>query len=158
MESRQDWRGEAAAAVSLREITREALPRILALSVSPGQERFVASNAVSIAQAYFNRETAWFRAIYAGETPVGFVMLDEQPERSRYFLWRFMLDHRHQRLGYGRRAIELLVEHVRGRPGVTELLVSCVPGEGGPCPFYERMGFTYTGDVDEGELVMRRSL
>ena len=25
-------------------------------------------------------------------------------------------------------------------------------------PFYERMGFTYTGEVEEGERVMRRPL
>jgi diamine N-acetyltransferase len=44
------------------------------LSVAPGQERFVAPNSVSIAEAYFC-EKAWFRAIYAEETPVGLLML-----------------------------------------------------------------------------------
>ena len=62
---------------------------------------------------------------------------------------------RFQGQGYGRRALELLIAHVRTRPGATELLTSCVPGDGSPCPFYERMGFVYTGEEDDGELVMR---
>jgi diamine N-acetyltransferase len=144
--------------VSLREVTRETLRDVLRLNVGPGQERFVASNAISIAEAHYYPETAWFRAVYAGDEPVGFLMIEDEPAKPRYFLWRFMIDARYQGRGYGRRALELLCEHVRTRPGATELLVSCVPGDGGPCPFYERFGFAYTGEVDHGELVMRLGL
>lgn len=142
--------------VSLREITEETLRPILRLKVTPQQEKFVASNAVSIAQAYFHRDNAWFRAIYADETPVGFLMLDDRPSEASYFLWRFMIDARYQKFGFGRRAIELLIEHVKTRPNAKELGVSCVPeGDGSPCPFYEKLGFVYTGEKDEDELVMK---
>ena len=144
--------------VSLREVTKESLGRVLRLKVSPEQDRFVASNAISIAQAYFDREIAWFRAIYADETPVGFLMLEDRPELPKYFLWRFMIDARFQGLGFGARAIALLLDHVRTRPGATELGVSVVPGDGGPGRFYEKQGFRYTGEVDEGELVLRQPL
>jgi diamine N-acetyltransferase len=93
--------------VSLREITSESLRPILRLKVFPEQEKYVASNAVSIAQAYFHRDNAWFRAIYADETPVGFLMLDDRPDEASYFLWRFMIDARYQKFGYGKRALEL---------------------------------------------------
>lgn len=129
------------------------------LRVEPEQERFVASNAVSIAQAHFHPEVAWFRAIYADDMPVGFLMLHDDSEKSEYYLWRFMIDHRFQKLGYGRRALEILLDHVRERPGATALTLSHVPGEGSPAPFYERMGFTHTGEEDEdGELFMRIEL
>jgi diamine N-acetyltransferase len=144
--------------VSLREVTKENLRDVLRLAVAPEQEKFVASNAVSIAQAYFHRDNAWFRAIYAGETPVGFVMLDDQPEKAEYSVWRFMVDHSVQGHGFGARALDLVMDHVRTRPGATELLLSCVPGEGSPGPFYEKLGFSYTGAVEEDELVMRRAL
>lgn len=146
------------ATVTLREVTKETVRAILRLKVAPEQEQFVASNAVSIAQAYFDREIAWFRAIYADEVPVGFVMLSDDAAKAEYFLWRFMIDARYQGHGYGRRAIALLIEHVRTRPGAKELLVSCVPGDGSPCPFYEKLGFVYTGEQDEDELVMRLAL
>ncbi|MFN2194738.1 MAG: GNAT family N-acetyltransferase [Anaerolineales bacterium] len=144
--------------VSLREVTAETVRTILRLKVTPEQEQFVASNAVSIAQAYFQREQAWFRAIYAGETPVGFLMLYDDPAEQEYFLWRFMIDAQYQGLGFGKQALDLLVAHVRTRPGATHLGTSCVPKPGGPGPFYERCGFTYTGEEDEGELVMRLAL
>ena len=148
----------AASAVGLREVTKENLLAVLRLKVAPEQERFVAPNAVSIAQAYFDREIAWFRAIYADDTPVGFLMLEDCPESEHYFLWRFMIDARYQGLGFGARAMALLLDHLRTRPGGRELGVSCVPGEGNPGPFYEKLGFKYTGDVEDGELVMRRPI
>jgi diamine N-acetyltransferase len=128
------------------------------LSVAPEQARFVASNAVSIAQAHFQPDVAWFRAIYAEDTAVGFLMLHDDPATATYYLWRFMIDHRFQKRGYGRRALELLLEHARTRPGATALTLSHVPGDGNPAPFYERMGFVHTGEEDDGELVMRVEL
>ena len=92
--------GFDAARVSLREVTKENLREILLLRVAPEQERFVASNAVSIAQAHFHPDVAWFRAIFADETPVGFLMLHDEPGTATYFLWRFMIDERHQVFGY----------------------------------------------------------
>jgi len=144
--------------IELREIDTDNLHDILRLKVAPAQEPFVASNAVSIAQAYFHRDTAWFRAIYDGDTPVGFVMLEDKPDVPSYSLWRFMIDASHQRKGYGRRALELVFAHVKGRPGAKELHTSCVDAPGGPGPFYEGLGFTYTGELDEDERVMRRPL
>ena len=144
--------------VTLREVTAETLREVLSLRVAPEQERFVASTAVSIAQAHFQPQTAWFRAIYADETPVGFLMLHDDPDASAYFLWRFLIDRRYQKLGYGRRALELLLDHVRGRPGAAALMLSYVPGDGSPRAFYERMGFVHTGEEDDGELMMRIDL
>jgi diamine N-acetyltransferase len=144
--------------ISLREVNKENLGDVLRLAVAPEQERFVASVAVSIAQAHFYGEHAWFRAIYVDDTAVGFVMLDDRPEKSKYHLWRFMIDKRYQGRGFGAHALELVMNHVRTRPGATELSLSCVPDDGGPGPFYEKLGFVYTGEVEEGELVMRRAL
>ena len=62
--------------VTLREISRSTVRTICMLDVAPGQDRLVAPNAFSIAQASFHPE-AWFRAIYADETPVGFAMLED---------------------------------------------------------------------------------
>ena len=144
--------------VSLREVTKETLRDITRLRVRRDQEGFVATNAESIAEAYFSRGTAWFRGIYAGDTPVGFVMLEDNASEERYYLWRFMIDAQYQGRGIGQRALELLFEYVNTRPGACVLYTSCVPGEGGPGPFYEKAGFVYTGEEDEGELVMRRDL
>jgi diamine N-acetyltransferase len=145
------------AAVSLRPITDANLRAILRLKVAPAQEQFVAPNPVSLAQAHFEKY-AWYRAICAGETPVGFMMLYDNPVKPEYFLWRLMVDARYQGNGFAWRAMQLLIDYVRTRPGATELLVSHGQGEGSPAPFYARLGFQYTGAEDDGELIMRLPL
>jgi len=147
--------------VELREVTAESLKAILGLRVADSQERYVASNAKSIAEAHFHPE-AWFRAIYADEVPVGFLMLHDESLRAQpreadyYFLWRLMIDVRFQKLGFGRRAVDLLVAHVLSRPNARRLHTSCHRGEGSPEGFYRRLGFRPTGrEVGaETELVL----
>jgi diamine N-acetyltransferase len=143
--------------VSLRGITRETFAAICDLEVAPEQTEFVASNARSIAEAYFQPK-AWFRAVYAGEEPVGFVMLYDDPDAGRYFLWRFMIAAEHQGKGYGKAALDLLVEYVRTRPNATELQCSYVPGDAGPGAFYAKYGFVETGEVAHGENVISLAL
>ncbi len=143
--------------VTLREITAETLKSILRLNVDESQQHFVAPNSVSIAEAHFEPKS-WFRAIYADETPVGFVMLYIDEEAYDYYLWRYMIDARYQGLGYGKQAMGLLVDNVRSLPGARELRLSYVPGQGSPLTFYRKQGFVDTGEIDHGELVMRKRL
>ncbi len=143
--------------VTLREVTAETLSDILKLEVADDQKGLVAPNAVSIAQAHFERR-AWFRAIYAGDTPVGFVMLYVDEEAPVYGVWRFMIDKGHQRRGYGTRAMQQVIEHARRLPNAKELLLSYVPVEGNPSPFYLKCGFVETGEWEGDEKVMKLTL
>ena len=140
--------------ISLREITADTVRTICDLQVLPAQGAFVASNAISIAQAYFEPK-AWFRAIHADQTPVGFVMLSLDPALPEYCIWRFMIDARYQHLGYGTGALQLVIDHIRTLPRATEVLVSYVPAEGSPEPFYRKAGFIPTGQVIDGEVVLK---
>lgn len=140
--------------VTLREVNADTVRAICKLSVRDDQGQFVAPNAVSIAQAYF-ADHAWFRAVYADEIPVGFLMLSDRPDKHEYYLWRFMIDARYQGMGFGARALKLLIAHVKTRPGATELLTSVVQAEGGPQGFYEALGFKLTGEYEDDEAVMR---
>jgi diamine N-acetyltransferase len=146
----------ANAKVTLRKITGKSVRAICGLSVSDDQKGFVAPNAVSIAQAYFSK-AAWFRAIYADSTPVGFVMLSENPHRGFYYLWRFMIDARYQGRGYGRKAIELVIKRVR-RLKAKAIYLSVVRAKGSAEDFYESFGFYFTGKMDGIEHVMKLDL
>ncbi len=145
------------AVVELREVDASTVREVCALQVAPEQRGFVAPNAVSFAEAMFAPK-AWFRAIYADEVPVGFAMLSLDTAGPEYYLWRLMIDARFQGRGYGRAALGLIVEHVRSLPGARELLVSWVPADGGPEPFYRGLGFVPTGEIDDGEVVARLEL
>jgi diamine N-acetyltransferase len=149
--------------VSLREVTDENRDAVCALIVDPAQERFVSSVAESLDEAAATPEAApWYRAIYADDQPVGFVMLswDTTPAPGilgPYFLWRILIDRRHQRQGFGRDALAQVIELIRA-DGAKELLTSYHPGEGEPWPFYRRFGFEPTGEIDDGEIVLRLDL
>jgi diamine N-acetyltransferase len=150
--------------VALHEVTAATVRDVCRLEVAPEQRHLVAPNAVSIAQAYFE-PAAWFRAIHAAGELVGFAMLYDptrstMPDdgRENCWLWRFMIDSRYQRHGYGSAALALLIEHVRTLPGVTHFKVSFVPGVGNASSLYGRAGFRATGEVAEGEAVMALAL
>jgi diamine N-acetyltransferase len=146
------------AKVSLRKVTRNTVRDICRLSVAENQKCFVAPNSVSIAQAYFQGKNTWFRAIYAGGTPVGFAMIDDNPKTGRYYLWRFMIDEKYQGRGYGKRALALIISNVRKRPKSKLLSLSYRSGDGCPAPFYKKIGFVETGKVHYGERVMALKL
>ena len=144
---------EQAENLSLREITKETVKSILALKVAEDQEDLVGDNGNSLAQALFE-EKAWYRGIYAGDEPVGFMMLSIDREKPEFYLWRFMIDAAHQKKGYGKRSMELLIEEVRARPEAKELTLHVMDLPHSAVSFYEALGFRLTGEKDEDELVM----
>jgi diamine N-acetyltransferase len=138
---------------------------VLNLDVKPEQKNMVASNAKSIAQAYFYKD-AWFRAIYADKKPIGFVMISDSSLKFKsnpnhqpvYFLWRFMIDAKYQGKGYGREAMKLIINHVKTRPKAHKLLLSHSKLDGNAGEFYLKCGFEYTGKEIYDELVMSLKL
>lgn len=144
--------------ISLREVTQNNLSDILDLKVFPEQEKYVASNAYSIAEAHFNPDEAWFRAIYADETAIGFVMCSLEENDEQPYLCRFMIDARYQKLGLGRKALNTLEEYLRSLPASKRIKLSCMPGENGSMKFYEKYGYSTTGEMDENQVVMVKYL
>ena len=137
--------------VELRPVEDDNVVAVIGLSVADDQIEFVAPNVTSLAQA-FAATKVWVRAVYAGEEPVGFVMLSDDDEHPRYYVWRFMIDRRYQRMGFGRQAMALVHDYVRTRPHGDRIYLSYVPAEGGPESFYKGLGYVDTGVEHDGEL------
>ena len=145
------------AAVELRPVDAANVREICALEVAPDQQGFVAPNAVSLAEASF-AQSAWTRAIYADDVPVGFAMLSIDRGEASYFLWRLMIATGFQGRGYGARAVVLLADHVRTLPDATHLATSWVVAPASPEPFYLGLGFEPTGEMDGDERIARLDL
>jgi len=149
--------------VTLREITKDTVRDVTRLSVRDDQKGFVATNAISLAQALFSPE-AWYRAIYAGDEIAGFVMLEDPtqaatpPPNPELFVWRLMIDQRFQGRGIGREAVLKIIEHARGKGSFKSLFLSYIPGPGCPEPFYRGLGFQDTGRMDGEEIVLELPL
>ncbi|HEU4449208.1 MAG TPA: GNAT family N-acetyltransferase [Gaiellaceae bacterium] len=113
--------------VSLREITDENRDPVVALRVAASQEGFVSSVADSLEEAREIPEgNPWYRAVYPDAQPVGFVMLswNVTPDPARiigpWFLWKLLIDERHQGRGYGPEAVKLVADIARDQ-GASEL-------------------------------------
>lgn len=143
--------------VSLRPISEANVIAIIDLNVAADQQDLVAPNSVSIAQAA-HTTNRWERAIYADDTPVGYVLLSENRDKPRYYLWRYMIDHRYQRMGLGRAAMNQVIEYVKTLSNASEMFLSYVPNDKGPREFYAGLGFVDTGVEHDGELEMRLEL
>lgn len=166
-DERAAWLGRPTSCdqVELVEITNENLSAVTSLATHRFQRQFVSPIERSLAQALVPPEVLpghlavpWYRAIVADGEVVGFAMVSDVSEAEPFpFLWRFLVDRRHQRRGVGTRAVAALANHFRAR-GDAALLVSWVDAPGGPRPFYERLGFVPTGELDGDEIVARLDL
>ncbi|MEV0069257.1 GNAT family N-acetyltransferase [Amycolatopsis sp. NPDC050768] len=145
----------------LAEITADNVAAACRLAVAPHQRDYVAPVAHSLAEAYVQPDVAWPRVVYAGDELVGFVMGAFDPGCPiAYFrcgIWRLNVAAGQQGKGYGRFAVEALLEEARRR-GAEAATVLWRPGEHSPEPFYRRLGFRPTSQVHEGEVVGRIEL
>jgi diamine N-acetyltransferase len=157
-------------AVHLRDIvTEDDVEAVMGLRRGPGQDRYLGSMISHFEDAIADAKACprmW--SVHAGDQLVGFVMIsDDIPQTTLdtddevvgpYFLWRLLIDARHQGKGYGRATLDAVADYVRAKPNGTVLLTSCAAGEGSPQPFYLRYGFEKTGEVKWGEDLLRLDL
>jgi GNAT superfamily N-acetyltransferase len=153
--------------LELREVTPEVLDELRTQVVLPPEQAEWVGGSVddSLQEAAGHPEAKpWPRGVYRDGVPVGFVMLswDVTPDPPRiigpWFLWKLIVDERHQGRGLGREIVMAMAGLVREQGG-TELLTSFVDEPGGPEDFYLRLGFVPTGEVDnDGEPVLSLSL
>ncbi|MEU1211412.1 GNAT family N-acetyltransferase [Streptomyces sp. NPDC005791] len=153
------------AQLRLEKVTPDNVLAACRLKVAPGQERFVAPVARSLAEAYADPGTAWPRLVFDGDRLVGFVMAffdvrfdpANPADRPRSGLWRLAVAADEQGKGYGRFAVNSVCEEILRR-GQERVTVTWTPGEGGPEEFYLRLGFRRTGEMSEDEVVGEKDL
>jgi diamine N-acetyltransferase len=134
--------------VSLRDVTLENARECIRLKVAPGQERFVAANAASLVQSKF--ETYWLtKAVYNDEEMVGFVMYGYEADFG-WFVTRVMVDVRYQGRGFGRAAMQRIIEHVKAEGG-TAVGISYEADNEPARQLYASLGFVETGEAPYGE-------
>jgi GNAT superfamily N-acetyltransferase len=143
--------------VEVRPVTRDNLGELMRLEVAPAQAGFVAPVARSVAQASFETH-ARSLGLYAGGEPVGHLLLsdtrfDPDEPADELHVWRLLIDARFQRRGLGAAAMRWVIAEAR-RLGVAQVGLSHVIGNDGAAAFYARLGFAYTGRVEDGEREM----
>jgi diamine N-acetyltransferase len=139
-------------AIQLRKINRDNLFECIGLKTSEDQQEFVATNVVSIAQAYV--EPTWIpMAIYADDMMAGFVMYGRDAETGFDWIIRLMIDARYQGRGYGRATMSEVLSTLKQSPDSKGIQISYAPENHTAERLYAQLGFRPTGEIEEGEVV-----
>ena len=142
--------------INFKGITEDNFNTIIRMK-RPDDEHFVSSNAYSLAQAWLYRDAGdvFPFAIYDDETPVGFMMLDEDVEERYLVIWRIMFPPEHQNKGYGTEAIRQIIRMAEDSGKYDYMLIDYVPENLIAKHVYEKLGFKPTGEISDGEIVMK---
>jgi diamine N-acetyltransferase len=139
-------------AIQLREIRRDNLFECIGLNTNANQKEFVATNVVSIAQAYVE-PTFVPLAIYNDDTMVGFVMYGRDTETGYDWIIRLMIDERYQGRGFGRAALLAALVRLQQAPDSKGIKISYTPHNQAAEHLYQQVGFRTTGEIEDGEVV-----
>jgi diamine N-acetyltransferase len=140
--------------VVLRPITRDNWETAAKLEVRKDQAGFVMPNIWSIAESQFH---PWTRpmGIYDGGTMVGFLVYGKDPDDGRHWLYRYMIDQRHQGKGYGSAGLRALIEQLRMMSGCTGISVGYQPDNLVAERLYLGVGFVKGPPAPWGESTAR---
>lgn len=144
----------------LETITKSNWLDAISLSVREDQVGFVASNTVSLAQLNF-LENFHAKGIYYGEEMIGFALYGIDEEDQEYWIYRMMIDQKHQGKGYGAKAIQLVIDDIRNMKEDRHqtITLSYEPANQHAKHIYEKLGFQeIDGLIIEGEQVSRFTL
>lgn len=145
--------------ISFRGITEDNFNTIMQMK-RPEGENFVASNAYSLAEAWLYRDAGdvYPFAVYDDETPVGFMMLDEDREERCLMIWRIMFPEEHQNKGYGTEALRQIIRLAQESGKYDFMIIDYAPENVIAKHVYEKLGFAPTGEISNGEIVARLDL
>ncbi|MFA9559495.1 GNAT family N-acetyltransferase [Evansella sp. AB-rgal1] len=138
----------------LIDITEENWLEVIFLSTSKKlptiSEEFVASNALSLVQAQF--EKTWTtKAIEKDGIIIGFTMYGYAEQQGYYELCRIMIDYKFQGNGYGTEAIQLIISEMKKIEDCNDIYLSTDPENSKGKRVYEKIGFINTGKLVDGE-------
>lgn len=153
--------------ISLRPITSENWRAVYRLTgtLTAQQQGYVMPNALSMLEAFYEPEVFSARAIYANvgnnaigddaETPVGLLMTGYDAENQRHWLVRFMIGGKYQHKGYGRAALQRLIDEYNALPTCEAVFVSVEQTNHVARAFYASLGFLDTGRIIEADCIYR---
>ena len=125
--------------IRLEKISWDNYISVLKLRVTKEQEDFVATNRTSLIQAFLassDGTPVYAFAIKNGKTTIGFMQLmydndwtgyeredwlssgtfKQYEGKQYYYIWRFMIDKRFQKRGYGREAFKQTLDFIKTFP------------------------------------------
>jgi diamine N-acetyltransferase len=144
------------ASLTLEELSADTALQANSLELLPGQEQFVTPITYENEETTLDHTKTWSRVIVSDGEVVGFIRAhfeaDHPSEELRCCIWRVSVAANTQGQGVGRFAIEAAREEAK-RQGFDTLTVVFEPGEAGPGPFFQKLGFRDIGVTAYGDTI-----
>ena len=138
--------------ILLKPVDENNFEEVIKLRVSEDQQTFVATNVFSIAESKVLPECIP-QAVYDDEELVGFAMYAMDRKDKEYWIYRLMIDEKHQSKGYGRVAMEALIKRISADKEHHILYISFEPENKRAKALYESLGFVPDGRIVDDEVV-----
>ena len=144
--------------ITLKKIDETNFLSAFGLKLREGQERFVSHPVRSLAQAYVYYHQCTPFGIFCDEQMVGYVMVIYDYDLAEYDIWHMMIDEAQQDKGYGKAAMQKVLEYIKTKPFGTSnrIALTCNTENAPALHLYTSLGFAPTGAKydDEIELVL----
>ena len=128
--------------IELRTINENNYTDCLNLKASVANENFVDSVAYSLAEAWVHYKDTKPFAIYADETMIGFVLIDDA----------------YQKKGYGTAAAKLCIDFLYKEYKARRVSAPVNQRHTAAQKFWTKLGFAYSDSVEDGYVFMRLNL
>ena len=142
--------------VTLRPVDAGSWRDVAALTVAPGQERFVAAPTYYLALCAYGDVWQPMAVHDADDRVVGFLMWGIDDEDGSCWLGGVLVDRSHQGRGVGRAAVLEALRTLRPTADDAGFALSYQPDNAVAKALYASLGFVETGEVDDDEVVARR--
>lgn len=139
--------------MKLVPVNPDNIDDIVLLKVKPEQEKVIDTNVNTLAEAYAHRDFARVFGLEEKGTYVGMCVLFIDPEEDDYLVWRLMIDQKEQGKGYGTKAMQEVISYFKSI-NAPYILLSHQENNPEAGEFYQSLGFTYTGKIEDSEVYM----
>jgi len=116
-------------------------------------------NVFPVPAVYWLAESAYCGftplALYRSEQLVGLAIYAVDPEDGSYWIMAYLIDHRHQRNGYGLWGMKALISHIREKHGCDTIVLAHRIENRQAARLYDSAGFV---EVSRDEHEVRREL
>lgn len=144
--------------IKLVKVNENNFYQIIKMKLPENQDKYVANNLYSLAQAWLYYKTTKPFVVMNDNEIVGFIMLEWDKEERSVGIWRFMIDYEKQNKGYGRKTMELVIKMAKKSKDIDFMYLDYVKGNEVARNLYYSLGFRETGDIEEGEIIMKMNV
>ena len=134
--------------IHLEKVEGNDYRKFTSLKVKDEQKRYVASNVGILAKAYAYYNDSIVYGIYNDATAVGLALVREYQDDNCYIFDQLMIDEKYQGNGYGKKAIELILNDLKNKNKFKKFFLCYVEGDDAAKNLYTSFGFEHTGDIE----------